>query len=158
MPAFAERGVRASVVRLPQVHGDGDRHGFFPQLIDLARRKGLAGYPGDGSNRWPAVHRLDAARLYRLALEQAAPAGARLHAVAEEGVSLRDLAEAIGRGLQVPVRGLSGQQAEEYLGWLMTLASHDNPVSSARTRELLGWRPVRPGLLADLAAGHYFRR
>ncbi|MFC4032761.1 SDR family oxidoreductase [Streptomyces polygonati] len=153
--SFAARGVRVSVVRLsPSVHSDGDRHGFVPSLIGIARATGISAYAGDGSNRWPAVHRLDAARLYRLAVE-AAPAGARLHAVGEEGVPLREIAGAIGRQLELPVVGVSGQQATDHFGWLAGFVSLDNPSSSALTRKLLGWRPVGPGLVADLDAGHY---
>ncbi|MFI7415037.1 SDR family oxidoreductase [Streptomyces sp. NPDC049627] len=153
--AFVERGVRVSVLRLPQVHGEGDRIGFVPRLIEIAREKGVCAYPGDGANRWPAVHRVDAARLYRLALE-AAPAGARLHGVDEEGVPVRDIAEAIGRHLDLPVTSVPREEAVGHFGWLGTVFAADGPASSALTRELLGWQPTRPGLLADLEAGHYF--
>ncbi|MEU4202715.1 SDR family oxidoreductase [Streptomyces sp. NPDC039022] len=153
--ALAGRGVRASVVRLaPSVHGEGDR-GFVPLLIDTARAKGAAAHVGDGANRWPAVHRLDAARLFRLALE-AAPAGAVLHGTAEEGVPFRDIAEAIGAGLGVPAVGITAEEADGRFGVLSGMVPVDNPVSSALTRELVGWHPVRPSLLEDLAAGHYF--
>ncbi|MFI1374105.1 SDR family oxidoreductase [Streptomyces longwoodensis] len=153
--SFVERGVRASVVRLsPTVHGRGD-HGFVPQVIEVARAQGLSAYPGDGSQRWSAVHRLDAARLFRLALEEA-PAGSRLHGVDEEGVPVRAIAETIGRHLDVPVRSLPADQAEHHFGWLAPFLSVDGPASSALTRELLDWHPEQPGLLADLDEGHYF--
>ncbi|HEU4409579.1 MAG TPA: SDR family oxidoreductase [Polyangiaceae bacterium] len=153
--AAAERGVRASVVRLPpSVHGAGDR-GFVPALIGVARRTGLAAFVGDGANRWPAVHRLDAARLFRRALEGAAP-GARLHGVAEEGVPMRAIAEAIGEGLGVPVRGLSEGEAAAHFDWMARFVAIDNPTSSAVTRDTLGWRPQEPGLLTDLRLSGYF--
>ncbi len=155
--AFAERGARASVVRLaPTVHSSLDHHGFIPLLVTAARKNGFAAYVGDGSARWPAVHTLDAARLYRLALE-AAPAGSRLHAVADEGVPFRSIAEAIGRGLDVPARSIPAERAADVFGgFLGMVAQLDNVTSSARTRELLGWKPSHPGLLADMAEGHYF--
>lgn len=153
--AFAERGVRASVVRLaPSVHGEGD-HGFVPHTIDIARERGVAGYPGDGSQRWPGVHRPDAARLFRLALESA-PAGARLHGSGEEGVAVRDIAEVIGRHLGLPVESIAPDRVAEHFGWIGMFLSADMPASSARTRELLGWAPTGPTLLDDLDAGHYF--
>jgi nucleoside-diphosphate-sugar epimerase len=153
--SFAGRGVRVSVVRLPpSVHGEGD-HAFVPALIGIARAKGLAAYVGDGSNRWAAVHRLDAAHLFRLALE-AAPAGTRLHAVGDEGVRFRDIAEIIGRHLSVPVVALSPEEAEGHFGLFALFASMDIPASSARTQERFGWHPVQPGLVADLDEGHYF--
>jgi nucleoside-diphosphate-sugar epimerase len=149
---LAARGVRSSVVGLPRtVHGDGDRHGFIARLVAIARDKGVAGYVGDGSSRWPAVHVLDAAHLFRLALEQA-PAGSRLHAVGDEGVPVRDIAEVIGRHLNLPTASVP---AEDF-GWLGQILAVDQPASSALTRELLGWRPVQPGLIEDLDKGHYF--
>ena len=153
--ALRGRGVRASLVRLPaSVHGRGD-HGFVPALIGLAREKGVSAFVGDGSNRWPAVHRHDAARLFRLALETA-PAGAVLHGVAEEGVPTRTIAEVIGRRLGVPVSSVAAEDASEHFGWLGRFYAADLPASSARTRERFGWEPVEPGLVADLEAGHYF--
>lgn len=153
---LAGQAVRSSVVRLPPItHSTLDHHGFAPALIAFARRNGAAVYLGDGANRWPAVHTLDAARLYRLALESA-PAGTRLHAVADEGIPFVRIAEAIGRGLGLPTRSVPAEEAERYLGFLARFAGWDNPASAARTRELLGWRPTGPGLLDDLAAGHYF--
>ncbi|MEV4130017.1 SDR family oxidoreductase [Nocardia sp. NPDC049707] len=154
--ALADRGVRSAVVRLPPtVHSSLDRHGFIPTLIATARDKGVAAYVGDGNNRWPAGHTLDAAQLYRLALEKA-PAGARLHAVDDEGVPFREIAEAIGRHLDVPVISIPPEQADAHFGYLGSLVSLDNPTSSARTRELLTWKPTHPGLIADLDQGHYF--
>lgn len=150
-----DRGVRVSVVRLsPSVHGAGD-HGFVPMLIDIARRTGVAAYIGDGTNRWPAVHRLDAARLFRLALEKAAP-GARLHGAAEEGVAMRGIAEAIGAGLGVPVRSLTKDEAQAHFGWMAGFVAIDNPVSSSVTRATMGWRPEHPDLLADMREAGYF--
>ncbi|MBB3677752.1 SDR family oxidoreductase [Modestobacter versicolor] len=152
---LAGAGVRASVVRLPpSVHGDGDRHGFVPTLVGVARTTGVSGYVDDGANRWPAVHREDAARLFRLALEQA-PAGTRLHGVGEEGVPFRQIAEAIGRQLGVPAVSVPREQAPEHFGWIGHFAAIDNPTSGAVTQEMLGWRPAGPSLLADLAAGRY---
>ncbi len=154
--ALAARGVRSSVVRLPPVvHSDLDHHGFVPTLIGFARAMGHAAYIGDGANRWPSVHTRDAAHLYRLALESA-PAGSRLHAVADEGIPLRAIAEAVGGKLHLPAVSIRAEQAAEQLGFLATFAQLDNPTSSARTRELLGWEPHYPGLLDDIAAGHYF--
>ncbi len=155
--AFAKRGVRTSIMRLaPTVHSSLDHGGFIPMIIAGARKQGFVGYVGEGLSRWPAVHTLDAARLYRLALE-AAPAGSRLHAAADEGVPFRAIAEAIGRGLKVPTKSIPAAQATEILGgFLGMIVQLDNPTSSARTRELLGWQPTHPGLLADIAEGHYF--
>lgn len=153
--ALAERGVRASVVRLPPtVHSSLDHRGFVPILIEHARKGGAAVYVGDGQNRWPAVHTLDAANLYCLALEKA-PAGTRLHAVADEGVPFRQIAEAIGRGLGLPAKSITPPEAAP-LGFVGRIAQVDNPSSASRTRELLGWQPTRAGLLADLAERHYF--
>ena len=153
--AFADRGVRASAVRLaPSVHGEGD-HGFVPHTIDIAREKGVAGYPGDGAQRWPGVHRGDAARLFRLALESA-PAGARLHGSGEEGVAVRDIAGVIGRHLGLPVESIAPERTAEHFGWIGMFLSADMPASNTRTRELLGWEPTGPTLLEDLDADHYF--
>jgi len=155
--ALAAHGVRSSVVRLaPSVHSSLDRHGFVPILIELARKNGAAAYVGDGTSRWPAVHTLDAARLYRLALESA-PAGSRLHGAADEGVPFRAIAEAIGRGLGVSAVRVAASDAEKHLGFLAAFVQLDNPTSSARTREVVRWRPTHPGLLADIDLGHYFR-
>jgi len=153
--ALAERGVRVSVVRpAPTVHGDGD-HGFVPFLIGVARRAGVAGYVGDGTNRWCAVHRFDCASLYKRALEDA-PAGSVLHAVAEQGIPTREIAEAIGRGLGLPVRSIEPGDAAAHFEWMAMFWSADIPASSDLTREALGWQPTHPGLIADLEAGHYF--
>ena len=154
--ALAERGVRSSVVRLaPSVHGPADHHGFISTLINVAREKGVSAYVGDGANRWPAVHELDAARLFRLALE-AAPAGTRLHGVGDEGVPFRDIAEVIGRHLSLPVVSIARDKAGAHFGWLGGLVSLDIPASSTVTQKLLEWRPQHPGLLADFDEGHYF--
>ena len=151
--AAADRGVRSCLVMLPRsVHGQGERHGFVPQLIAMARAKGVSGYIGDGASRWPAVHVQDAASLYRLAVEQA-PAGAVLNAVGDEGVPVREIAEAIGRHLNLPARSLP---AGEYEGMLVPLLSTDMPASSTITQELLGWKPTHPGLIEDIEQGHYF--
>jgi nucleoside-diphosphate-sugar epimerase len=153
--ALASRGVRSSVVRLPPTnHGDGD-NGFMATLVSIARDKGVSGYIGDGTNRWPAVHRLDSARLFRLAVETA-PAGSALHAVADEGVAIRDIAEVIGRHLDIPVVSISPEDAGEHFTWLAGFLGLDSPASSALTRELLGWQPAHPGLIDDLDQGHYF--
>jgi nucleoside-diphosphate-sugar epimerase len=153
--AVMSQGVRVSVVRLPPtVHGDGD-HGFVPILIGIARDKGVAAYVGEGLNRWPAVHRLDAAQLYRLVLENGS-AGAMYHAVAEQGVAFRDIAGVIGRRLNVPVVSKTPEQAADYFGWFARFAAMDNPASSAQTQERLGWRPTRPALISDLDRPDYF--
>lgn len=153
--AVAARGVRVSVVRLaPSVHGEGD-HGFVPILINLAREKGVSAYIGDGANRWPAVHRLDAAHLFRLALKNAR-AGARFHGVAEEGIAFLEIADVIGRRLGIPVVSKSGKEAAAHFGWFEHFAGIDGPASSQLTQERLGWRPVQPTLLTDLERGTYF--
>jgi nucleoside-diphosphate-sugar epimerase len=153
---FAERGIRPSVIRLPPtVHSSLDHHGFVPSLIAIARTKGVAGYVGDGLNRWPAGHTLDAGHLYRLAVESA-PAGSRLHAVGDEGVPFREIAEAIGRNLNVPVGSIAPEDADAHFGFLGSLVQMDNPTSSLQTQELLGWKPTHPGLIEDIDEGHYF--
>jgi nucleoside-diphosphate-sugar epimerase len=153
--SLMERGVRASVVRLPQVH-DRVKQGLITYAIAIAREKGVSAYVGDGLNRWSAVHLLDTARLYRLALEKGS-AGARYHAIAEEGVSVREIAEAIGRGLKVPVVSRSPEEAGEHFGWLGLFAGFDMLASSALTQERLGWRPTGPGLISDLDHMRYFK-
>ena len=155
--SLVSQGVRVSAMRLPPtVHGDGD-HGFVPILIGLARDKGASAYIGDGNNRWPAVHRLDAAQLYRLVLEKGT-AGAVYHAVAEQGVPFREIAEAIGRGLNLPVKSVTGDEVEAYFGGFAMFAGVDNPASSALTRQWLNWRPEHVGLIEDIEAGHYFEQ
>src|SRR5262249_22243267 len=141
--AVAGRGVRVSVIRLPPtVHGDGD-HGFIPMLIALAREKGTSAFAGEGQNRWPAVHRLDAAHLYRLVLDKGS-AGARYHGVAEEGVSFREIAGVIGRRLNIPVVSKTSEEAASHFGWFAHFAAGDMPASSQRTREELSWEPKQP--------------
>lgn len=147
--SVAARGVRVSIVRLPQVH-DRDKQGLVTYAITVAREKGVSAYVGDGANRWPASHRLDTARLYRLVLEKRSPAGARYHAVAEEGVRVRDIAEVIGRRLNIPVVAKSPEEAAMHFGWLGAFAGIDCPTSSALTQERLGWRPIQPGMISDL--------
>jgi len=142
-------------VRLPStVHGEGD-NGFIATVVGIARDRGVSGYISDGTNRWPAVHRLDAARVFRLGLETA-PAGSVLHAVADEGVPIRDIAEAIGRHLDLSLASISPEDAGEHFAWLAGFLAADSPASSALTRELLGWQPTHPGLIDDLDQGHYF--
>jgi nucleoside-diphosphate-sugar epimerase len=153
---LAHRRVRSSVVRLPPVvHSKLDHHGFAPTLIAIARAAGLSAHVGDGANRWPAGHTLDAGRLYRLALEKA-PAGSRLHAVGDEGIPLRRIAETIGRHLGVPAASIPTEETETHFGFLGPFVTLDNPTSSVRTQQLVGWEPVHPGLIADLDLNHYF--
>lgn len=153
----AGRGVRASVVRLsPSVHGEGD-HGFISMLINIARDKQLSVYEREGLNHWPAVHRLDAAKLYRLAVEKSAPAGTRYHAVAEEGIAFRQIAETIGKMLNVPTVSRSSADAAAHFAWFAHFAAMDIRAASAATQQLLNWHPVQVGLIADMEAGHYFK-
>jgi nucleoside-diphosphate-sugar epimerase len=152
--SMSAHGVDVRVVRLPQVH-DPVKQGLVTYLVSLAREKRISAYIGDGRDRWPAVHRLAAAQLYRLALEKGSP-GARYHAVAEEGVQVREIAEAIGRGLKVPVVSKSLEEAGEHFGWLAMFAGLDMPASSALTQERLGWRPTGPGMISDLDYMQYF--
>jgi nucleoside-diphosphate-sugar epimerase len=151
---LADGGVNASVVRLPCVHGTGDRF-TIPRYIDIARKTGVSGYVGDGGNRWPAVHNVDAARVFRLALEQGL-AGARYHAVAEEGVPFKNIAEVIGRRLGVPVVGMAPRAARKHFGLYSSLAQGDAPASSALTRERLGWHPEGPSVIADIDRPEYY--
>jgi nucleoside-diphosphate-sugar epimerase len=152
---LTDQGIRVSVVRLPpSVHGEGD-YAFIPSLIAIARNTGLAAYVGDGANVWPAVHRLDAARLFRLALEQA-PAGTLLNGVGDEGVPFREIAEVIGRHLNVPVKSITAEEAPGHFGNFALFAQFNVPASSARTQQRFGWRPTEPGLIADLDQGHYY--
>ena len=153
--SLTTRGVRSSMVRFaPTVHGAGD-HGFMATLVGIARDKGVSGYIDDGTNRWPAVHRLDAGNLVRRAVEDA-PAGSVVHAIAEEGVPTRAIAEAIGRGLDVPVVSVPAEQASDHFGWLARLFGTDSRASNELTRQLLGWEPTHPRLISDLEDGHYF--
>ncbi|MER8009604.1 SDR family oxidoreductase [Streptomyces sp. NPDC094149] len=154
--ALAQRGIRSSVVRLAStVHSTLDHNGFIPTLISIARSKGVVAYVGDGASRWPAVHTLDAARLFRLALESA-PAGSRLHAVDDQGIAFREIAETLGQGLNLPVVSIPPAEADAHFGFLGGLVTADNLSSSALTQDLLGWKPVQPGLVDDLRQGHYF--
>ena len=153
--AAAAKGVRASAVRLPpSTHGKGD-HGFVPTLINIAREKGVAAYVGDGENRWSATHRADAARVFRLALERGGEGGP-FHAVAEESIPFRQIAEAIGKGLNLPVVSVAPNEAEAHFGWFAAFAAMDLAASSARTRALLDWTPIQPDLLTDMAQNGYF--
>jgi len=151
--SMLEAGINVSVVRLPQVH-DTVKQGLITQAVAIAREKGVSAYVGDGSNRWPAAHVLDVARLYRLALEKR-QAGARYHAVAEQGVAVREIAEVLGRGLKVPVVAMSPEQAAGHFGWLAPFVGMDIPASNAQTRARLGWHPTGPGLIADLEQMRY---
>ncbi len=152
---LADKGVRSSVVRLaPTVHGDGD-HGFMFTIASLAKQNGRAGYVGDGSSRWPAIHRLDAARLFRLAVEKA-PAGTVLHAAAEEGVAMKDIAEAIGKGLSIPVVSITPEEVSKQFGHLALFIGFDSPASNEITKKLLDWEPSHPGLIEDISSGYYF--
>jgi nucleoside-diphosphate-sugar epimerase len=154
---YVERGVRAVSLRFsPTVHGTSD-HGFIAVLAAIARQRGVSGYPGDGTNRWAAVHRLDAARLVTLGLEKA-PAGTRLHAVAEEGIPTREIAEAIGRAFDLPVTSIDADAVQDHFGWIGAFFAMDLSATSTATRELLGWTPTGPTLIEDLAAGAYSAR
>jgi nucleoside-diphosphate-sugar epimerase len=154
--ALAERGVRSAVIRLPPlVHGVLDRHGLFPQLVGIARTQGVSGYVADGANRWPAVHTVDAARLYRLAVENA-PAGSRLHAVAEDGVPFHKLAEVIAGKLDMATASIAPGDAAEHFSHLAPFVGLDNPISSDQTRQLLAWKPTQPTLVEDIDQGFYF--
>jgi nucleoside-diphosphate-sugar epimerase len=153
--SLADRGVRSSVVRLPpSVHGQGD-NGFVPTVIGIARERGVSAYVGEGANEWPAVHRRDAARLFRLGLEHA-PAGSVLHAVGDRGVPTRTIAEIIGRHLDLPVASVPSEAAGEHFGWMGRFFSLGGTASAERTQSQLGWRPTEPGLVEDLEKGHYF--
>jgi nucleoside-diphosphate-sugar epimerase len=155
--AFAAKGVRAMAIRLsPSVHGEGDHHGFVPILVATARQKGVVAYVGDGQNCWNAVHRLDAAHLYRLALESG-EAGARYHAVGDEAITLKSISETIGQHLNLPVKSISPEAAADHFGWFATMIQLNCPASSKFTQEHLGWHPFRPSLNEDLAAGIYFK-
>jgi len=152
--SVAARGVNVSVVRLPQVH-DTQKQGLITYAVFVAREKGVSAYIGEGLNRWPAAHVLDVAHLYRLALEKAAP-GSRYHAVAEEGIAMKEIAEALGRGLKVPVVSIPPEKAQAHFGWLAMFAAFDMPASSALTRQRLGWNPTGPTLIADINEMHYY--
>jgi nucleoside-diphosphate-sugar epimerase len=154
--AFAEQGVRSTVIRVPPItHSTLDKHGFAHVLIAIARQTGVAGYPGDGANRWPAGHTLDVARLYRLALESA-PAGTRWHAAGDEGIPVRDIAQSIGDHLGLPLASIPEDELQPHFGFLAAVITLDGPVSTAATRSALGWEPVHPGLLADFDEAGYF--
>jgi len=153
---FAERGVRSSVVRVPPItHSTLDRHGFARTLIAIAKQTGIAGYPGDGANRWPAGHTLDVAHLYRLALEHA-PAGTRWHAAGDEGIQVREIAQSIGDHLGMPTASIPDGRLESHFGFLARVITLDNPTSTLATRRILGWEPVHPALIADFEHGDYF--
>ena len=153
---FAERDVRSSVVRVPPItHSTLDRHGFARTLIAIAKQTGVAGYPGDGANRWPAGHTLDVGHLYRLALEDA-PAGTRWHAAGDEGIPVREIAQSIGGHLGLPVASIPADRVEAHFGFLAAVLALDNPVTTRATRRILGWEPAHPGLLADFGTGDYF--
>ncbi|MQS14826.1 SDR family oxidoreductase [Streptomyces kaniharaensis] len=155
--ALARRGVRSSVVRIPPItHSTLDRHGFARTLIAIAQRTGVSGYPGDGGNQWPAVHTLDVAHLFRLALENA-PAGTRWHAAGDEGIPLRRIAQSIGDHLDIPTASIPADQLQAHFGFLAMVISLDNPTSALTTRQVLGWEPTHPGLLADFETGDYFK-
>jgi nucleoside-diphosphate-sugar epimerase len=153
----AELGARVSLIRLPPTVHDAGDHGFIPMIINIAREKGIAIYQEEGANRWPAVHRLDAAKLYRLALEQVATPGIRYHAVAEEGMAFKHIAEAIGKGLNIPVASKSAEEAAAHFTWFSHFAKMDCAASAQQTKESLAWEPVQPGLIADLDLGGYFK-
>jgi nucleoside-diphosphate-sugar epimerase len=154
--SLASSGVRSSIVRLsPTNHGDGD-NGFMATIVKIARDKGVSGYIGDGTSRWPAVHRLDSAHLFRLAVDNA-PAGSTLHAAADEGIQIKDIAEIIGRHLNLPVVSIAPEDAAEHFTWMSSFLALDSPASSQITRELLDWQPKQPGLIEDLDQGHYFK-
>jgi nucleoside-diphosphate-sugar epimerase len=153
--AFVEKGVRVSIIRLPlSVHGVADKHGFIPSIVGFAQTARVSAYIGNGTNHWPAVHQLDAAHLYRLALESA-PAGSRLHAIGDEGVEFKDIAAAIGSTFDLPVSSVEGEAAAAHFTWLTNFVALDSMASSAQTQALLGWTPVQPGLIADIEAGSY---
>jgi nucleoside-diphosphate-sugar epimerase len=154
---FVDKNVHTTIVCLPPVtHGPSDTHGFIPRLIATAREKKVSAFVGEGANRWPAVHVRDAARLFHLALEKL-PAGAAVHAVADEGVPIRTIAEVISRHLGIPVASIPAADAPAHFGWMGALLARDSPSSGALARELLGWESTEPGLIADLEAGNYFR-
>jgi len=160
--ALADRGIRSVVISLaPSVHSDADSHGFIPQLISIAHSKGVSAYVGEGVNRWPAIHRLDAAKLYRLAIEKA-PAGSSFTGRGDEGIPFREIASTIGKHLNIPVESISREEANVHFGFLGRLVAFDIPSvmpgNSAQTKEILGWNPEQPGLIADLEQGHYFNK